>query len=353
MTQDSTGTVHWGVLGTAKIVETGLGPAIVRDPRSELVAIASRSSAKAGEFASRLGAERGYGDYRELLADDSIDIVYVPLPNAMHREWVIAALEAGKHVLVEKPLALTAADARAMFDAAKSADRQLIEGFMWRYHPRVERVQQLIRDEIGPVRLVRIAYTYDLTAGYGGDASAAAMDIRYSASNGGGALGDVGSYTVSGLRTYAGAHPVEVSGRLLASDHDVDTRFAGEILFDSGVVGQFYVGMDLPGGALLDIQGDRGRLRMANAFRTAEEWGDPTIEVHPYAGESRRETVPFADQFDLEVAAVASSLLDGVAPVITPDDSIENAETLDAIRRSWTEHTVNMPAQRVERNAIQ
>lgn len=352
MTQNPAGLVRWGVLGTAKIVETGLAPAIARDPRSELAGIASRSSAKAHAFAERVGALSSHGDYRELLADESIDIVYVPLPNALHREWAVAALEAGKHVLVEKPLALNAVDARAMYDAAKAADRMLLEGFMWRYHPRVERIHQLIRDEIGPVRLVRVAYTYDLAAGYGGDDAAAAQDIRYSAESGGGALGDVGSYTVSGLRAYAAAHPVEVSGHLLRERHGVDTRFTGEVVFDTGAVGQFYVAMDLPGGAMLDIQGDRGRLRMANAFRTAAEWGDPVIEVLPYSGEARRETVPFADQFDLEVAAVAATLLDGAAPVITPEDSIENAETLDAIRRSWTEHTVSMPRDGAERNAI-
>jgi predicted dehydrogenase len=304
--------------------------------------VASRSGAQAAEAARRLGAERSYGDYARLLADDQIDVVYIPLPNSLHRHWTIEALRAGKHVLVEKPLALTGEDARAMFAAAEESGRLLLEGFMWRYHPRVERIRALIRDELGPLRLVRVAYTYDLAASYGGGA-AGARDIRLSQKLGGGALGDIGSYTVSGMRAYAQARPVQVSSRLLREEHGVDMRFCGEILFDSGVVGQFYVAMDLPGGALLDLQGERGRLRMTNAFRTAAEWGDPLIEVLPYDSPPREEVLPFADQFDLEVSAVAGVLLDGETPLIAPSDSIENADTLDAIRRSWNGNTIEMP----------
>ncbi|WP_167133095.1 Gfo/Idh/MocA family protein [Paramicrobacterium chengjingii] len=343
MSQTLAAPLRWGVLGSARIVETGLAPAIARDPRSVLMAVASSTSGKAQKFAERVGANRGYENYRQLLDDDEVDIVYVPLPNSLHREWAIAALEAGKHVLVEKPLALTGADARAMFDAAATADKILLEGFMWRYHPRVERIREIIRDEIGPVKLLRLAYTYDLGSGYGDDTAAAARDIRYSAELGGGALADIGSYTMSGLRTYAGARPVHVAGRLLAEQNGVDMRFSGEILFEGGAIGQFYAAMDMPGGAVLDIQGERGRLRMANAFRTAAEWGDPEIEVTPFAAPARLEIVPFADQFALEVDAIVSVLLDGRTPVIKPEDSIENADTLDAVRRSWSEHIVDMP----------
>lgn len=343
VTQASRGPLRWGVLGSARIVETGMAPAIARDPRCRFTAVASRSAARAREAERRLGAERSYCDYSRLLEDDQIDVVYIPLPNSLHRRWAVEALRAGKHVLVEKPLALTGEDARAMFAAAEESGHLLLEGFMWRYHPRVERIRRLIRDEIGPLHLVRVAYTYDLAASYRGDDEAGRRDIRLSRALGGGALGDIGSYTVSGLRAYAQARPVQVSGRLLGKEHGVDTRFCGEILFDSGAVGQFYVAMDLPGGALLDIQGERGRLRMANAFRTASEWGDPVIEVLPYDAPPRREVVPFADQFDLEVRAVAGVLLDGESPLIGPSDSIENADTLDAIRRSWSGNTIEMP----------
>lgn len=351
MTQTPPGPLRWGVLGSARIVETGLAPAIARDQRCVLTAVASRSAAQADEFARRFGAECSYGDYSRLLEDDHVDVVYIPLPNSLHCHWAVEALRAGKHVLVEKPLALTGEDARTMFAAAEEAGRLLIEGFMWRYHPRVERIRQLIRDEVGPLHLVRVAYTYDLAGSYKGGPKAGMRDIRLSQDLCGGALADIGSYTVSGLRTYADARPLRVSSRLLREEQGVDIRFCGEILFDSGAVGQFYVGMDIPGGALLDVHGERGRLRMANAFRTAAEWGDPVIEVLPYDGPAREEIVPFANQFDLEVSAIASVLLDGETPLIGPSDSIENADTLDAIRQSWNGNTVDMPL-RVERNAI-
>lgn len=349
MVRTSSDRVRWGALGTARIVETGFAPAVAGDPRSELVAVATRRPADAAAFAARVGALRVHDGYGALLADADVDIVYVPLPNALHREWVIAALEAGKHVLCEKPLALTAADARAMFAAAERAGRILLEGFMWRYHPRVDRVRRIIADELGPLRLVRIAYTYDLGANHPTEA-ARARDIRLSSELGGGALADIGSYTVSGLRAYAGSRPRQVTTELLVEENGVDMRFAGQILFQDDVVGQFYVAMDVPGGALLDVQGDRGRLRMLNAFRTAREWGDPVIEVTPVTGPARVETVPFADQFELEVAAITAVLLDGAAPLIPPADSIENAETLDAVRRSWTEKVVTMPPHEAERS---
>lgn len=175
----SAAPLRWGVLSSARIVATGMGPAIARNPRCVLAAVASRSAADAAAFAARVGASRAHGDYRALLDDPDVDVVYNPLPNSLHREWTIAALEAGKHVLVEKPLALTGADARAMFDAARKADRLLLEGFMWRYHPRVERIRRIVADELGPLRLVRVAHTYDLLAGYGGDRAAARRDIRF------------------------------------------------------------------------------------------------------------------------------------------------------------------------------
>jgi predicted dehydrogenase len=226
----------------------------------------------------------------------------------------------------------------------------LLEGFMWRHHPRVAKIRGLIADELGTLRLVRIAYTYDLGANYAEYPAARARDIRLSPELGGGALGDIGSYTVSGLRVYSGGRPRLVSSELLSEENGVDTRFAGQIVFDNGVVGQFFTAMDIPGGALLDLQGDGGRLRMLNAFRTAPEWGGSSFEVASANGERRIETMEFVDQFELEVAHVAAVLLDGEAPLIPSADSIENADTLDAIRRAWTGRRVEMPPSEAERS---
>jgi predicted dehydrogenase len=334
--------VRWGVLGSARITETGLAPAIASDPRSTLIATSSRDAGAARRQADLLGAPHSHGSYDDLLADHDVDIVYNPLPNSMHREWTVKALEAGKHVLCEKPMALTADDVRAMADAARAADRLLIEGFMWRYHPRVARVQQIAADEIGPLRLVRVAYTYDLWANYAGDRAAAASDIRLDPALGGGALGDIGSYTISGLRAYAGGKPVSVTSRLLSETNGVDLRFSGEVLFDNGVLGQFYCAMDVPGGAVVDLTGDAGRLRMPNAFRTSADWGDVVLQRLDPLGGMSVETLPFEDQFELEVASIARVLLDGDAPLIPIEDSIGNAELMDAIRSSWRHGVVTL-----------
>lgn len=333
--------IRWGTLGVARITETGIAPAIESNARNTLLAVSSRDLASARRQAELLGAPRAYGSYQEILADPDIDIIYNPLPNSLHREWTIRALEAGKHVLCEKPMALTGDDARAMADASRAAGRLLIEGFMWRYHPRVARVQQLA-GEIGPLRLVRVAYTYDLFAGYGGDTAAAARDIRLNAALGGGALGDIGSYTISGLRAYAGGRAVSVSSRLLSEHSGVDMRFSGEVLFDNGVLGQFYCAMDIPGGAVVDLTGDRGRVRLPNAFRTSADWGDVVIQRLDQPGGMIAETLPFEDQFELEVASISSVLLDGGEPLISLDDSIQNAELMDAIRSSWREGAVEL-----------
>jgi predicted dehydrogenase len=239
-------------------------------------------------------------------------------------------------------MALTADDVRAMADAARAADRLLIEGFMWRYHPRVARVQRIAADELGPLRLVRIAYTYDLWANYAGDRSAAARDIRLDPALGGGALGDIGSYTLSGLRAYAGGRPISVSSTLLSETNGVDLRFSGEVVFDNGVLGQFYCAMDVPGGAVVDLTGDGGRLRMPNAFRTSADWGDVVLQRLDPLGGMSVETLPFEDQFELEVASIAGVLLDGDAPLIPVEDSIGNAELMDAIRSSWRHGVVTL-----------
>ena len=340
--QVPTDVVRWGAIGAAKITDIGIGPAIAADPRAEFIAIGSRRLDTAQAAAARNGAARAYRSYDEVLADPEIDIVYNPLPNSMHHEWTIKALEAGKHVLCEKPMALSLREAQEMADAAVANDRLLIEGFMWRYHPRVPRVLELIRDAIGPLRAVRIAYTFDLGAAADVRSGTLAKDIRMTPELGGGALGDVGSYAVNGIRTYAGGRAIKVVSELVKEEQGVDTRIAGQITFDNGVIGQFYAALDIPGGGIVDLLGARGRIRIPNGFRTREEQGDLVIEVWDAAGVRHDETLPFEDQYVLEIRQISSVLLDGAEPIISLEDSVGNATVLDAIRRSWSSGIVNL-----------
>ena len=334
--------VRWGIIGSAKITEVGLGPAINADPRSTIVAVGSRRAKAAAESARALGAPRSYGSYEELFADPDVDIVYNPLPNALHHEWTLKALAAGKHVLCEKPMGMSQAEVEEMADAAQAQELLLMEGFMWRFHPRVRHVLDLIRDEVGPARLIRATYTFDLSAATDVRSGGVSTDIRMTKDLGGGALGDVGSYCVNGLRTYAESPVTRVTSTRELGDTGVETRVAAQLEFANGVVGQMFAAIDIPGGGHIEIVGDRGRIRVPNAFRTRREQGDLVIEITNAEGKLRNETIPFADQYSLEVEQIARVLLDGEEPLVSLADSIDNARAIDAIRRSWSDGVVTL-----------
>jgi predicted dehydrogenase len=337
--------VRWGILGSAKITEVEIGPAMIKIPRSRVVAVGSRTLGTAKKLADALGADRAYGSYVELLADPDIDAIYVPLPNAMHAEWTIAALQAGKHVLCEKPMGMNSAEVKSMVAAARKADKVLMEGFMYRFHPRIARIQELLRDgAIGEVKLVRATYTFDLGAANDVRSGGLDEDIRLNPVLGGGAVSDLGSYCVSGLRLYAGSRPKTVtSWKQSSPGRDVETTISGEIAFENGVIGQFFAALDIPGGGHIEILGTKGRIKMANAFRIRADQGPITIEIYNL-DKTTLETMPFKDQYELEIAHFVSVILDATpSDIVSMDDSIDNALTLEAIRKSWTNGIVEVP----------
>ncbi|ASW55484.1 Gfo/Idh/MocA family protein [Plantactinospora sp. KBS50] len=340
----STEQLRWGILGAAKIVEAEMGPAMLRSPRNRVQAVASRRLPAAEKLAGALDAPRAYDSYERLLADPDVEAVYVAVPNALHAQWTIAALAAGKHVLCEKPMAMSGADVRRMNEAAAEADRVLMEAFMWRFHPRVDRVLGLIAaGGIGEVRLVRATYTFDLAAA--GDVRSGSVDddLRLDPRLGGGVVSDLGSYCVSGMRTYAGGRPERVrSWCRSAPGRAVETTVSGQVDFDNGVTGQFYAALDVPGGGHVEILGTGGRIRMANAFRIRAAQAPFDIERQLPDGSWTTGSTPFADQYELEIDHFAAVVRDGVAPRITPADALENALTLDAVRRSWTQGDVEV-----------
>lgn len=334
--------VRWGVLGTAKITQAEVGPAMNAASRSRIQAIGSRRLDAARALADELGAPDAYGSYEEVLAAPDVDAVYIPLPNTMHREWTLAALAAGKHVLCEKPMGLDAAEVEEMADAARAAGRVLMEGFMWRFHPKVRHVLDLIDDgAVGDVRLVRATYTFDLAAAADVRAGRFEDDIRLDPARGGGALTDLGSYCVNGLRTYARSTPAVISSDARrGAGREVETQISGELQFENGVVGQFFAALDVPGGGHVEILGTRGRIRLPNAFRTRRAQGPVLIERQDADGTWSTEELAFADQYELELDQFADVVLDGAAPVVTLEDSVENARTLELIRRSWHEGAI-------------
>ena len=183
--------VGWGILGTARIASERLIPAFKESRISKLIAVASRDQERAGQFASRNGIESAYGSYDELLADDSIEAVYIPLPNHLHLEWTLKAIKAGRHVLCEKPLAGSAADAVKMFSAAEEQGVVLLEGFMYRFHAQTKRVEELLEEgAVGLLRLIRVAHSFPLIL------QDRDSDFRWRKESAGGSLADLGVYCV-------------------------------------------------------------------------------------------------------------------------------------------------------------
>ncbi|MBT8395595.1 MAG: Gfo/Idh/MocA family oxidoreductase, partial [Gemmatimonadetes bacterium] len=220
--------LSWGVISTAKIGQRAVNPAIQASSNGELLAVASRDAGKARAFAEEAGIPTSYGSYQALLDDPSIDAVYNPLPNSLHREWTIRAVEQGKHILCEKPLALDAAECREMEAAAAANGVKLMEAFMYRFHPRTERVLEMVREgEVGDIRQIRSSFTFPLDR---------PDDIRWDRELGGGALMDVGCYCINVSRTLAGREPVEVRAMANFRDGGVDQQMAGSLRFEDGLL---------------------------------------------------------------------------------------------------------------------
>ena len=213
--------VSWGFLSTANINDKLL-PGAEASPDVELVAVASRDLGRAEAYARERGIERAYGSYEDLLADPKIEAVYISLPNSMHVEWSIQALEAGKHVLCEKPLSRHPEDVERAFDAAEKAGRILMEAFMYRHNPQTKRLKELVEGgAIGRLRLVRAAFSFPLDD---------AANVRLNDELEGGGLMDVGCYCISGSRLLAG-EPESVYGEQVAAPSGVDELFTGTLRF--------------------------------------------------------------------------------------------------------------------------
>jgi D-xylose 1-dehydrogenase (NADP+, D-xylono-1,5-lactone-forming) len=258
--------LRWGVLSTA-----GIGRLVIEAARAadhaEFVAVASRDADRARAFAGELGLEAGFGSYEELLASSQVDAVYVPLPVAMHTEWTVKALEAGKHVLCEKPLATSAADAARCFDAAETAGRRCVEGLMYRHHPQTTLARKLVADgAIGRLAHVRAALSVSVPPD----------DIRNSLELGGGALGDLGCYCASAIRLFAGEPERVWATQARDGEGGVDLRLAATLRLPADVLAQFDVALDLTRRDELELVGTEGRLTVPDPGCAAPPtWSSP------------------------------------------------------------------------------
>ncbi len=315
----------WGILSTARITRR-LIPPLAEAKRSTLKAVAGRNSDSARKFAEKWRIPRAYTGYEALLADPDIDAVYIPLPNSLHRDWVIKAARAGKHILCEKPLALTVTEVDEMTQAAQANGVVLLEAFMYRMHPQLVALRQHVAAGlIGAVQMVKAGFSFTLT-----DDS----NIRLQKSLGGGSLWDVGCYPVSFAQAIAGADPVEVFGRQRLNQNGVETGFAGQMRYAGGIIAQIDSGFDMPFRAEAEIIGATGVLRLPNPWIPDVENRGSGI-IHLAADDT--ETViptPSKDPYLCEIEALEAAALDGRPAPYTLPETRGNIATINALYRS-------------------
>jgi xylose dehydrogenase (NAD/NADP) len=319
----ATGPVAWGILSTARIGAALIGGAR-RSETANIVAVASRGEDSARAFAGEHGIPRAHGSYEALLADPEVEAVYVPLPNGLHVDWTVRALEAGKHVLCEKPLDRRPERVAHAFDVAERHGLVLMEAFMWRHNPQTKRLRGLLDDgAIGDLRLIRASFSFLLSA---------AADVRLDAALDGGALMDVGCYCVSGVRVVAGSEPVSVSAQAVRGPSGVDTRLTGELRFDGDVLATIDCGLDMAGRHELEVTGAEGRIVLADPWHCRE----PRIVVER-GGEREVVELPARDSYRLELEDAGAAIRGERAPLLGREDALGQARTIEALYRSADE----------------
>jgi predicted dehydrogenase len=322
------GPLRIGILGTARIAGQFVA-GVAASAAVTVTAVASRDGERAGRFAAQFGIPRSHASYAALLADAGVDAVYVPLPNALHAEWSIRAADAGKHVLCEKPLATSAADARAMFAAANRNGVALVEAYPYRAQPQILRLQELLREgAIGEVRLIQASFGFALRAG---------PNIRLDAELGGGALLDAGAYPVSFARMVAGTRPIRVQATALWSDGGVDRTLIAGLEYAGGLLAQIACSFDTAMHRQASIAGSGGLIQTHFLNHAAAAPAAPLILRRGVAWDAPAESVPMAplNGFFAEAEAFAR-LVRGEAPWngASAEESLDNTITLEALLAS-------------------
>jgi predicted dehydrogenase len=316
-------TLRWGVLGCADIALRRLIPAMQAAPSCTVVAIGSRELARAQAAAAELEIPHAFGSYADVLASPDVDAIYIPLPNTLHAEWTIAAARAGKHVLCEKPMATTAADAEQMVAACRAAGVRFMEAFMYHSHPQHARVRELLAAQaIGPLRVMRSSFCVRMAR--------PADDIRYQASLGGGALFDVGVYALDAVRWYLG-DPHANSGEVVRSAEGIDVSAAAALRFADDVLAVATCSFVANGGGTYELLGEQGRITAHQSFAMAPD-ATPRVSWTTPAG-SFEETFPVVDQYALMVEAFARGVLDDTPLPIADDAGIGTIALIESLLR--------------------
>ncbi len=315
-------TVAWGIISTARINDLVLAGARGSD-RVAMLAVASRERLRAEAYAREHGIPRAYGSYEELLEDREVQAVYISLPNALHVPWSIRALEAGKHVLCEKPLTRRPEEVAEVFDVADRRGRLLQEAFMWRHNPQTKRMAELVGGgAIGELRLIRSSFSFTADD---------PRDVRLLTELDGGSLMDVGCYCVSAARLLAG-EPERVYGERVKNDSGVDARFAATMRFPGGVMSQFDSALDLPVREELELVGDEGSLVVHDPWHALA----PKLELRRGGGVEEIALEP-VDSYRLELEDLSDAILGKKKPLLGRADALGQARVIEALFRSAEE----------------
>ena len=317
-------TLRWGLLSTARI-NRALIPPLRASPRNRVTTVASRDPAKAEAYAREWSLPRALSSYEALVADPEIDVIYNPLPNHLHAEWTIKAAQAGKHVLCEKPLAITLAEVDAMEAAAKANRVVVMEAFMYRHHPQTLKVKELVASgAIGQVQLIRGSFSFMLTRD---------DDVRLVKEWGGGSIWDVGCYPISYARLIAGAEPVDVFGQQVAGRGGVDETFVGQLRFPGDVYAQFDCAFRSPLRSHIELVGSEGMISVPTPFKP----GLNEQIVLTRGEEVEAITIPREELYLGEVENMADAILNGQPTRMSLADSRGNLRTILALLQSARE----------------
>jgi xylose dehydrogenase (NAD/NADP) len=311
--------LRWGILGCARITRRGLIPGLRASARGTLHALGSRDHATALAWADEFQVPRAHTSYQDVLDDPEVEAVYIPLPNELHKTWVLAAADAGKHVLCEKPLALDASEARAMVDHCRARGVVLMEAFMWRHQPRTASLRRLVADgAIGALRLIRSSFSFPIDEG----------DWRLDPARGGGALWDIGCYGVSTARLFAGAEPDAIRALARFGPSGVDLSMTAALRFPGGVLGLIDCSFEQPFRCVYELVGTRGVIEVPDAYLPPAQ---PTARLR--TGDSVQELVfDGQDQYAAMVDAFARAVASGGQRLPDPaEDGLAQMTALDAL----------------------
>ena len=313
------GLTRLGIISTAHINRL-LIPGAHASTKVDLIAVASREQSRAEAYAREWEIERAYGSYEALLEDPDVEAVYISLPNTLHCEWSIRAVEAGKHVICEKPLSRHPADVERAFDAAEGAGRHLTEAFMYRHNPQTTKLAELVREgAIGELRVIRSTFSYSLYD---------TENIRLRTDVEGGSLMDVGCYCVSGSRLLGG-EPESVFGQAHVGPSGTDWVFAGTMRFPGDVFAQFDCGTSLPDRDELEAIGTEGSLFLDDPWHCRA----PVIEVRRDDGVERIQLDP-VDSYQLELENLSDAIRGEATLLLGREDAVAQAQVLEALHRS-------------------